>query len=281
MNQLLEYWDAFRAWVKTTINHIEESPQFERLVLKFEGLEPRQQKWVRIGSILFGIFLITLVYCYPILSLALRKGELDDTRALIRSVQAFNDENAVVRRPAPRPEGWKSTLQASNPKEFEAALSQYAESIGIPVDFVILTPVNGNVYQVEIQELSLRQAVTLLFQVDGYHPALRFDDLKIAVHPDSKDLLTLRAKVRFLQELGLEGPPPDFDSAANGDDDDPVDAPVTGGRGNGYPSASAGPGGTSLPPPPTGAYPPPPSGIPGDDFDSDLPPPSLNFEDDM
>jgi hypothetical protein len=279
MNNLAIYLEKLRVFLNDLIVKVEESPLFERLVLKYESLEPKQQRWVRNGGTLAFFSVIGLVFFLPLILALQSKSQVSSMRKLLFEVQSFNNENSIVRRPAPRPRDWRA-LPAGTLQDLESSLQNFSETIGIPSDFVAVKGA-GNGLSIDIQELSLRQAVALLYQIDGWFPAVKFDENKISIHPDSKDLLTLRAQLSYDETLAAQLPQ-DAGAASFG----------RGGRGRSLPlddddgygaGAAAYPGGESsgaLPSPP--GYPAGGGLSPSDEFGGDaLPPPSLNFEEDL
>lgn len=267
MNELLEYWQRLKVFLKDLIQRIEESPLFERVVIKFESLEPRQQKAWRLGALYLSLAAIALVYVLPIWGVVSQKRDIQAKRKLLAELQAFNSENSVVRRPAPRPQGWTS-LQAASTKDMETALSQYAESMGIPQDF-INSSTTGSSIDLELKELSLRQALTLVYQVDGYHPAMEFESLRIGVHPTAKDLLELKMRARVSDPSVLANYTGAGGGAGRGGSN--AGGP-SGGQGSSFNGNELEGDDDFVPPPP------PVGGKPGfeDDFDGAAPP--LNFD---
>ncbi len=278
MNNLKMYFDRFVTGLMTVLSKIEESALFEKLVLKFEALEPRQQRGWRIGGILAGAIVIGSIVLLPVYLVLRQKMELSNTRDLVNELHSFNNENSVVKRPAPRPQGWQA-MPGTNLKEMESTLEQYSETLGIPPDFISLKSNPPGEINIAIKELSLRQAVAIIFQIDGWHAGLDFDSLKVSVNRQSKDLLTLDAKLRYDQQLiasisQLSVSP----SAGGARSPNPVnDGSNETGVPQDFDSPSASP---SLRPgvpgrPGTGNF-------PDDEFmTNENPPPPLNFEDDL
>ncbi len=237
MNNLIEYWQRFKSFARDLLQQIEESSFYERILSKFESLEPRQQKMIKTGGIYLSLLAIALVYLLPVMGVISQKNHLADTRKLLGELQSFNNENSIVRSPAPRPQGW-TPFVAQNLKDMESEISQYAESMGIPADFINSSSSGINI-QLELKELSLRQALTLMYKMDGQHPSLAFESLKMTVHPQFKDLLELKMRARFDgtqmvsapdQESGLSGGFRNSGSPAQENEDSSVSSPSSGGN---------------------------------------------------
>jgi len=278
MNNLKIYWEKFILALNTLVSKIEESALFERIVLKIESLEPRQQKAWRLGGFLAGVFVFLGIFLLPLFMVLREKWELSETRDMVNELQSFNSENSVVKRPAPRPQGWQG-MPAANITEIESSLEQFSETIGVPPDFIDLKATPPGDLSINIKELSLRQAVAIIFQVDGWHPGLDFESLRVSVNPDAKDLLSLNARLRYDESQISQDARPSGAQGGSGSNsmgggytrlDDsgpaPLDAPPTSEREQFRPARP----GT------------PESNFPDEDYmPTEPPPPPLNFEDDL
>ncbi|MBS1984752.1 MAG: hypothetical protein JST16_11325 [Bdellovibrionales bacterium] len=273
------YMVKAKTFVLDTIRRIEESSWFERIVSEYESLEIRQQKWIQASLVILGMVGVLLVFSWPISSVWQQKGDLNSVRKLITDMKAFQDHISVVRQPAPRPAGFQQ-LPASSAPEFEESFKQFLASISLGGDGSDLQSIGAGQWKLDIPELSIRQALTILFQLDGWFPAVKVDRYRLVVNPENKELLTFEANLRFGDGSAFTG--------GNGAsiDDEGAPAPTTHsnnarssstsssiGTGDGA-SRAAGTGSRSNQPPP----PAPPGGSFGDEFD-DLPPPT--FEEDM
>lgn len=272
-NSFRQTGDRLRLALVELTKRIEESAFYERLLNEYEALELRQQKWIRaslvilVGLVAFGVFVL------PILGVVSEKNRLSTTRHLIGEMRAYQDQAAVIHQAAPRPTGFQP-LPAATAAEFEDSLKQFLGSVGLGGDDIEITPSNNGL-KVEIPELSIRQATTILFQIDGWFPAVRNDRSKMKVNAANKDLLSMSMNLRFVggSASGDEGPAmdePSGDTPANGVSAGSGLPARTGGTTNYRSDGTAG-GGNAYP----GMTPPAPS----DDFETELPPPS--FEEDM
>lgn len=235
------------------IRRIEESALYERLVMQYESLEPRQQKWIQASLVLSLITAVSVAFLWPVGSTMSHKSVLGSQRRLIAEMRAFQDEISVVRKPAPRPVGFQ-TLPIGNAQEFEESLKQFAGSIDLGGDVAEIA-LEKDVVSVTINELSVRQALSLLFQVDGWYPAVRNEKFKIEVNPDNRELLRMEMQLRYVDGAGAPvGAGGSGTTARNGggssdDGMEPLDgaAPRTGGSGS--PRSDAFDDDEDIPPP--------------------------------
>jgi hypothetical protein len=186
--------DKIRAFFTDLIRRVEESPYFERAVVKFENLDVRQQKTLRILALVLAILIPLTILVLPLASVISSRALLSSTRSLVGEMQRFNDEQSVVHQPAPRPLGWQA-LAASSPEEAESSLQQYLAGIGVSGDLLEMSR-SGETIKISIKELSIKQAVAFIHQLDGWFPALHPQNLKIGVNSADKQLLVLDVSLR-------------------------------------------------------------------------------------
>ena len=285
MSQLQEFLSKIQLRLVTTLRKVEESSLFERIVQRYESLDPRYQS--RVSTAGKALFLILLLYLSvgPLISVAFQKINNSRLDSLLSEIQSFNGENLIERVPAPKPSGWQN-LPSNTADDLENSLQQYFANLGIISDNVSLTR-SENTFTLKISDFSLRQAVSILFQLDGWQPAIRTTKMKLSVNPNNKVTVDFESSFEFdpaaaqrFAELPQDG---GFDRGSDSGGSAaplPSDAPTQRiGRPPGFP-ANGGPF-----PPPSGlpsdmsnfenSFPPPPS----EDFNADLPPPA--FEDEL
>jgi hypothetical protein len=259
---------------KSITQKIEESSAFEKVMAEYESLEPRQQKWVQGFLVLASTGLVLLVLAWPLWDVVQTRSNLAETRSLLGDMKRFQEEQSIVRRPAPKPAGYQP-LAVSNPEETEESVRNFLTMIGFrPDDYEITSGEAGTT--LKIPELTIRQAVYLSFQMEAWFPQVRMPKLKLSTHKTKKD--------RLIWESVFENVATVDTTTTAGDSLDDEDgmpmSPATGGR-----SRSVGlPGAGGMAPGMPGGRPtfnesaPP---LPGaEDFEGDMPPPQ-NFEEDM
>jgi hypothetical protein len=272
MNQLQELIDNLKAQITTLLTRIEESPQFEKLVMSYEALDPRHQKRLSAGAILSAAVLALFLFFVPLWSVIQAKSTNTQYYQLIGEMQAFNTATNVTYMPAPRPLGFNQ-LPTSPVEDLENSLGQFLANIGVPQDlFVIEKSPTG--FSIKIEQISIRQVVYVIFQIDGWHPALKYNTLSVNVSKEKSNLLDMKLILNFdAQEaeklhstlnfsagssVGLGGGAPVSQAPGSGGETPPTSTPGGGGVDYEY-----------SPPPPA----------PMDDFGSDLPPPPPFDED--
>lgn len=260
-------WDRTKAFMVEGLKRVEDSALFEKMVLEYDSLELRQQKWIQASLVILLMTTLILIFALPFWNVWHQKGILESSRDLVSEMRRFQEESSVVHKPAPRPRGFQA-LPASNADEFEESLKQFVGSIDLAGDLSEISSDKG-VIKLSIPELSIRQALAIVFQTDGWFPAVRTEKLSIEVNPENKELLKMEAEFKFTEAFQAQagsdtggGGRSGFGSGNSADSSDDGD---TGGGRSSFPGMS---------PPPTGG-----AGYPSDDFDSDLPNP--NFEEDM
>lgn len=273
MNRLYELMDNLKSQFFTLLGKIEESPQFEKALLSFEALDPRYQKRVRAGLLLFGGLAIFLVFSLPVFSVLSAKKSNLAYYNLIGEMQNFNTTNNIVFQSAPRPQGWV-TLPTATQEDLENSLTQFLANNGVPQVLVDIqkTPQGFNI---KLEQISIRQAVYFVFQLDGWYPALKFQSLKVSVNKENPELLELAATLDFdVNEAGKLNTALGSQPAPGGDmpNYNSAKGPTSGINQN---PQGGGSGGSEYSPPP-----PPSPSMGGDDFGADLPPPPP-FEEDL
>lgn len=201
--------DKAKAFFADLLRRIETSPYFERAIVKYQNLDLRQQKTLRITALILTMAIPLSILVVPIVTAVSDRGVVKQTRSLVAEIQRFNEEQSVVHQPAPRPLGWQA-LAVTTPEESEASLTQYLGGIGVTGDLLELTR-SGDSLRLMIKELSIKQAVAFVHQLDGWYPALHMLNLKLSVNATDKQLLTLEVALRHdaggAQQLGRAPPP--------------------------------------------------------------------------
>ncbi len=188
--QLLETWEKIQAFLKTSIQQIENSVWFERVLIRYESADPRTQRRVVAGLRLSVAVTAILAVLMPLWAVIGAKRTLSGQRAVLAEIRAFNEEQASVpERPRP-PSDWQN-LPAETPDQLKSSLTQYLSSINLPEGSFVLDGGFGSEMNLRVDELNLRQAMALLFQLDGWFPRVQLSRMKLAVHPEKKDLTSL------------------------------------------------------------------------------------------
>ena len=196
MNSLIAAWEQVKSFMLESLKRVEESALFERLVTEYESLEVRQQKWIQASLVLLFMAMLFLVLFIPFWGVWSQKNTLESSRDLISEMKTFEEQSSVVHKAAPRPRGLQS-LPIANAEDLADSLKQFAGSIDLGGDLTEITAKKDSV-TLSIPELSIRQALAIIFQTDGWFPAVRAETLKIQVNPDNKELLQMEAEFRYV-----------------------------------------------------------------------------------
>ncbi len=291
--QAKELLDKTKVYANKAIEKLEESRFVEIALNKYENLEPRYQKRIRSGIILFICLSLVLFLLIPLWAVSSKRTHVSLFESLVQDIRQFNSISNVVREKAPPPQGW-STMHASSIEDMEGALNKYLADIGVDPNFleVKVNSADSSV-QINADEITIKQLISILFQMDGWYPVVKVENSKMSIASKSKDLVNLQLKLKFqggtMGQSSDSDSSSDFDSSFGGDDTLPpgnVDhgnsSPPSGGsRSDAFDSSNNGndpfrpddfspPGGGGP-----SAYPPPPN-LPDDNFlDPDLPPPTF------
>jgi len=190
MNSIYEFLERFKAFVYDALNKIENSPFYEQVFVKFESLEPSQQKTLTLGSRLLGLVVVLYFFVSPLMSLWQSKSVLDDQRVLLSDMKTFNTAIETRPRPAPNPSDWQN-MPASTSDEAHQSLRSYMASIGLPEGSYQTIPSAGGQLQLDIPQINLRQVQTLLFQIDGWFPNLENEIVTIKTLQEDPQKLSL------------------------------------------------------------------------------------------
>jgi hypothetical protein len=279
MEQLIKALKDFWARMKDWANRIEESPIYERMIAKYDSLEPNQaRRWTRVLVAIGGVLAVCL-YFYPLWNVVGLKWELSSYRRALAEMESINaNHKPQARKTYSPPVGWQN-LPSENQDEFLTSVDQFLAQIGVIPELTKIET-NGNETSIDFQELSIRQAVSFLFQLEGWYPGVKIVRQEVNAHPQSKELLTMKLRFRYEGAAGgMVGGQPSGMEVDSGDDDFSA-PPLPEGQGNragmtpqspmpqNPPESFGGEGGDEfdVPPPP----PPPPV---MDDFGQDMPPP--------
>jgi hypothetical protein len=120
-------------------------------------------------------------------------------------------------------------------EQMQEGLSQYLTNMGVSPEFFRIEN-QGNGFNLEIDELSIKQAETLLFQIEGLYPLTNLQQLQIKINPENKTLLKLAGFIKIqsdrLNEINQGGfnamPSHDFDGEDDGDLPSPPQMPNRG-----------------------------------------------------
>jgi hypothetical protein len=278
MSRIWQLLESLRSLLFSLASNIEQSSYYERLMARFEGLDLSAQKRVKLGLAWASVLSIGLFLVWPMLSVFGTRIELSRANQLLNDLSGFNNAYSVEKRMAPHPAGWVS-LPLTSTADIESSMNQFLAKIGVPADLATIVVAQNNV-SIKVAELSLRQLVPLVFQLDAWFPALQFDKLKVRVNEQRKDLLDAELELTFDTEGALKFQSvPTADSMARSNEGSSFRPPAPGDSNGGFdePPPPTPPGFSNesnyIPPPP------PPPGSIGNDRDDDLPPPPPFDED--
>jgi hypothetical protein len=191
MNQVTEALGKLNEGIKSTLAKIEEWSFFERIMIFYEGMEPTRQALVR-GGIRLGFSFFALWICIsPVLHSYSTKSFIRTFNDSTFQLQTLAAVGSDVVAQAPKPPSWQA-LPASSAAELENSMREFLASIGVPDDFFTAKADGADRFQLDIEELTLRQALAITFQMDGWYPAVRTESLEINVHPKHVDRLNLK-----------------------------------------------------------------------------------------
>lgn len=263
MNQLQEFFKRVQAEFSKWVTTLEESTLFERLVGRYDGLEPRQQKQLQWGISVLVVVGLCFVFLYPVIQAVGHRTKIKEYRSLIADIRGLGQAERLKVLSTQFPEG-ASKLPIASLDEAEMSLEQFLANIGIPVEFYKMTKSTSG-FEIQVEELSVRQLQAFLFQIDAWYPQMGLNSVQTQIHPQSKEMLTMKASLAFGGASGGVGRV-DFDS---GDDFDSE----TQDMGESPPGTSFNPA-PGNPAPGRGAVTPPAGGFNGEgDFESLQPPP--------
>ena len=284
--RLMEQLKALRAQVVALLHQLEDSMLFEKAVTWFENLEPRAQRWITGLGKVFALVILATPILWTLNTVRSLHSEQAQYLSLLDEMRRFNSDVEVVHQPPPRPAGWQN-MNAGSADELQTSIAQYLGMIGISGDAYEISPSGAGIL-VKINELTIKQATSILFQMDGFFPRVTTPRVTLQRHPESKDLLTLEIEVAF-----RGGAMPAMNSGDDFSTTDmnsgPPPAVSRGGKPNlkggtpGNPKVGTGPSGSNGAPSDSSS---PPGGF--DNFNTsggdsggsgDLPPPP--FEDEM
>jgi len=177
--------------LKAFFGKIEESSVFERIMMFYEGLDPSKQKIVR-GIMRLG-FLSLAVYIVvsPILRSFIARREIQFFSQQTFRLQELSAKGSEVISQAPKPPGWQA-MPASSSGELENSLRDYLANIGISEDYYAANADGLDRFNLNIDELTLKQALAITFQMDGWYPQVLTEKIDITVHPENSDRLQMQ-----------------------------------------------------------------------------------------
>jgi hypothetical protein len=195
MNRILELGRALKNAFVNFLQKIEESSFFERSVLKWESLDPRYQKRY-LAFLNFAAYLfVILVFAWPpfiVLTERMKLSKFKDLQSEIRSL-ALTPE--IVKKPAAAPMGWL-TYPIATIDEFETSLELFLANLGIPLSSGEYKR-TGNDMNLVFEDLTIRQILVFVYQIDGWNPALKLNSLSLQNSKSNKVLMRLEANLKY------------------------------------------------------------------------------------
>lgn len=276
-------------WMKfvAALKSFEDSSLFERIMRKYESLTPGRQHLVKLlftASVYICAALIVLGPAFMLLSKAYKLKTLERLEMDALSFQA--DYEARTRGYA-TPAGWKP-FSSNSANEIVSNFNEYLLSNGVPEELGVASA-NDDTIQLSLRDISIRQARTILFQLEALYPKVKSESLDVHVDPASPDRVEMNATFQFNPAFANQfaeaaGPGDAMPSEESFEDIPPPTSGGTNARNPRYPSnpVPVNPGenptgdfnsgtGDYIPPPP------PPSGdyeeFTPPDIPDDIPPP--------
>ncbi len=263
MNQLREYGLKLLDFIRSLLAQIESLPIFERALMRLESLEPSRQALVKSTFRFAMLLILTFLILWPLYKVRETKKFISLYSDSLYRLQRVSNTPTDIQSHAQKPADWQN-LPASNAQELENSLKDFMANIGVAED-LFTSRVDGlDRMELEIDDLTLKQALSLSYQMDGWHPSVLAENFEMKIHPQNVDRLQLKltALVRSALPGGgesLDEHDHDFESSNHETYEAPPPPP---------PPESRFGGNDSPPPPP-----------PDQNFDFDEPPPPPNFDD--
>ena len=279
MDQIKEALTKALNQIRSWIHMLEESPYYEKLLSKYDAIEPVQRKRLNVLLMVTGAVLGLYVFFYPLIQVVSLKSELSDYRTILYEMENINaNYKPAAKKTFTPPPGWQN-LPAENAEEFATSVDQYLAQIGVIPELAKIDR-QGSDTNIDFKEITLKQAVSLMFQLEGWYPGVRIIKSKVSTHPNSKELLQMQVAFRYSGNggagaadsssfgggEGFDNPPSVDDSGGDFTPPPPPVAPTTSFGGQDQ-SFNPGMNGDEFDVPP----PPPPPAI--EDFGADMPPP--------
>ncbi len=195
MNRIILFLKTFHQFIHNFLQKLEESSLFERWVLRWDNLDPRHQKRFLSYLNIFGYMAVALVFSFPLVSVSFKKYKLSQFEKLQTELKAVAQAPEVVRKPAPAPQGW-AAYPISTIDEFQSSFESFLASIGISIDLGEFKK-EGSKVTFAFEDITLRQVMALVFQLDGWFPALKFTLLDISNSGSNKVFLKIKGELEY------------------------------------------------------------------------------------
>ena len=261
MESLKELSKNFWAKIVLALKNFENSTIFEQLMRRYEALTPNEQSNIRkalnfVGIAIFGF----LVLGGPLMLLSKVK-KIKTLEKLEADAFIFQAEYEAKNKGYTPPAGW-APLNADSANNLASSFNEYLMKIGVPEVYGSLLS-NGDKLNLMLQEISIRQATRILFQLEALYPKLKATKFIARPNPRKTDILDIEASFEFNPAIGsqfAQGPGnshayPDADgsdsSATRGSGPGKSFA-SGGGSGDGAGGGSGNTSGDFIPPPPGG-----------------------------
>lgn len=195
MNRLLEIWARIKTGFWALLTQIEESSLFERIVIRFEGLDPIQQRRLQLGGTSLAVLLTLGLFLYPLFSAIGSKWNNSRAQKMLDQVRTLNIAKNVERKAASQPPGWIPFNAASN-DDFRTSLEQFLMKSGVSPELSEIE-MSSQKLKLSAPSITIRQANAILFQFEASVPALTVEELKLSINGDNVNLVDLSMTARL------------------------------------------------------------------------------------
>ncbi len=195
MNRFQELAKALGNLIQNILVKIEESALFERLVLKWESLDPRYQKRYSSFANLFSYLVLMGLFLYPLLSVYSLRVKKENFKELQKEVRALALSPEIIRQPAPPPMGW-SPLNIATLDDFEINFENFMATLGVSFESGEFKR-SGNSVQILFDEITIRQVFAMLYQLDGWYPALSIKNITVENSKSNKVFLKTNLELEY------------------------------------------------------------------------------------
>lgn len=262
MESLKELSKNFWAKIVLVLKNFENSTIFEQLMRRYEALTPNEQSNIRkalnfVGIVIFGF----LVLGGPLMLLSKVK-KIKTLEKLEADAFIFQAEYEAKNKGYTPPAGW-APLSSNSANDLASSFNEYLMKIGVPEVYGSLLS-NGDKLNLMLQEISIRQATRILFQLEALYPKLKATKFMARPNPRKTDILDIEASFEFNPAIGSQFAQGTGNSQAYPDVDGSDSTAETrgsgpgktfaagGGSGDGAGGGSGNTSGDFIPPPPGG-----------------------------
>jgi hypothetical protein len=278
MNRAQELLKQLHEQLRSLLTRIEQSSLVERAMLRFSSWDPQRQALAKSSFRLLMLLILAFLLIQPIRKIRNMKSFIALYEESAFNLQKLGARNSEVRSQAPKPSTWQS-LPASNSTELENSMKEYMATIGVQEDLFNARADGLDRLEIAIDDLTLKQALALTFQFDGWYPNVRTENVEIKVHPENADRLQMKISAFIGSALpgggdyGGDEEGMDHDHEFESSNHEAGSPPAPPSRFNNWDEPSTDDGGSAPPPPPEFNDSPPPVPPPSFDEGFDDPPP--------